>query len=415
MKINNKKLIIIRDKETNGDINYSYPFIDILHTNHVPSIISLLTTNNKYIFHKKYKKQSKFIYRIAKFLGKIWSYKDEIKNLLLLQNYNFNTLIIYNHAIIQNIFGFHLNQKVNIFSAVIPQATNQIKFSRHIYLLILSAFIQIKLIKTNNQRVLILLFNCTDFVFAKFIRKLFPNATIMNRFVDDFSSPLLKIYDILNFYKKMSHLNIKIESYSQKLCQYNNFIFYQPNLVSFKKLKHISSRFKTNTSITSAFLVAGGSKGRFERIINLAKNLIQYNIVCEFYITQLDSKQSEQALYLNKINPNIKIHPNQGFSYSEYINNFVKANLIIDIFSLYPEEGYSYRIPECLAINKKLITDRYIIREEPFYCENNIFIIEEIFNHEKFQLFLQAKTLPYKNIDIFNMDIYFKTLLENNN
>ena len=129
----------------------------------------------------------------------------------------------------------------------------------------------------------------------------------------------------------------------------------------------------------------------------------------------MDSKQSEQALYLNKINPNIKIHPNQGFSYSEYINNFVKANLIIDIFSLYPEEGYSYRIPECLAINKKLITDRYIIREEPFYCENNIFIIEEIFNHEKFQLFLQAKILPYKNIDIFNMDIYFKTLLENNN
>lgn len=85
------------------------------------------------------------------------------------------------------------------------------------------------------------------------------------------------------------------------------------------------------------------------------------------------------------------------------------------MFSLYPEEGYSYRIPECLAINKKLITDRYIIKNEPFYCENNIFIVEDTFNHERFQKFLHANLLPYINIDIFNIDVYFKKLLTYNN
>lgn len=61
--------------------------------------------------------------------------------------------------------------------------------------------------------------------------------------------------------------------------------------------------------------------------------------------------------------------------YKEYLEETVRAEVVVDLVRIGQEEGFSYRIPEALFLNRKIITNRLILRDEPFYSPERIFLI----------------------------------------
>ena len=67
--------------------------------------------------------------------------------------------------------------------------------------------------------------------------------------------------------------------------------------------------------------------------------------------------------------------PSTWKPYSEYLRETARAEVIVDLVRIGQEEGFSYRIPEALFLNRKIITNRLILRDEPFYSPERIFLI----------------------------------------
>ena len=61
--------------------------------------------------------------------------------------------------------------------------------------------------------------------------------------------------------------------------------------------------------------------------------------------------------------------------YELYLRDMVKSEVVIDLCRISQEEGLSYRIPEALFLNRKIITNRLIVRDEPFYSSDRVFLI----------------------------------------
>lgn len=61
--------------------------------------------------------------------------------------------------------------------------------------------------------------------------------------------------------------------------------------------------------------------------------------------------------------------------YPKYLEETARAEVVVDLVRLCQEEGFSYRIPEALFLNRKIITNRLILRDEPFYSPERIFLI----------------------------------------
>ena len=65
----------------------------------------------------------------------------------------------------------------------------------------------------------------------------------------------------------------------------------------------------------------------------------------------------------------------KGLSYKDYIKFVSTGEVIIDLVRLNPEEGFPFRIPEALAFEKKVITNRRIIINSEFYDPTRFFVI----------------------------------------
>lgn len=86
---------------------------------------------------------------------------------------------------------------------------------------------------------------------------------------------------------------------------------------------------------------------------------------------------------LNKIfkNPKKWVYTKVTYSsrdwlpYSEFASISAKAEIYIDLIRVNENEGFSFRIPEALTINRKIITNRKNIKDELFYDPERIFII----------------------------------------
>ncbi len=61
--------------------------------------------------------------------------------------------------------------------------------------------------------------------------------------------------------------------------------------------------------------------------------------------------------------------------YPDYVRFAAKAEVCVDLYRTSPEEGMSFRIPEALFLNRKIITNRPGVRGEPFYSPERVFII----------------------------------------
>lgn len=65
----------------------------------------------------------------------------------------------------------------------------------------------------------------------------------------------------------------------------------------------------------------------------------------------------------------------QWVPYPAYLKEAAAAEVFIDTVRLSQSEGFSFRIPEALALNRKIITNRTAVLSEPFYSPERVFVI----------------------------------------
>lgn len=61
--------------------------------------------------------------------------------------------------------------------------------------------------------------------------------------------------------------------------------------------------------------------------------------------------------------------------YEEFLKQSALAEVYVDLYRMGPAEGFSYRIPEALWLNRKIISNRMLLQYEPFYSKDRIFLI----------------------------------------
>lgn len=61
--------------------------------------------------------------------------------------------------------------------------------------------------------------------------------------------------------------------------------------------------------------------------------------------------------------------------YIQFAKEYASSEIYIDLLRVNDQEGFSFRIPEALWLNRKIITNRLSILHEPFYSSDRFFII----------------------------------------
>ena len=132
-------------------------------------------------------------------------------------------------------------------------------------------------------------------------------------------------------------------------------------------------------------------------------------------------KNNDNIIKLNQINSNLGYQAitilKKYINYNEYIKLLSQYNIIIDFYRFNSDEGYSFRIPEAIILNKKIITNRQIIKYESFYKPQNILLIEKdqngniTFEKDNLQIFLSTLLPDYtqNDVDLFSSEQYLIT------
>lgn len=79
--------------------------------------------------------------------------------------------------------------------------------------------------------------------------------------------------------------------------------------------------------------------------------------------------------------------------YVKFAKNSASAEIYVDLFREKPEEGFSFRIPEALWLNRKIISNRKCLQKEPFYSPERIFLIG-VDSVERLRSFLEMDVEP---------------------
>lgn len=90
-------------------------------------------------------------------------------------------------------------------------------------------------------------------------------------------------------------------------------------------------------------------------------------------------------------------------AYPFYLATAVQSEIAIDLYRVDPYEGFSYRLPEALWLNKKVITDRLAILDEPFYDKTRFFVIGHD-DTDRFGEFISSPYLPVKEEQLRQFD-----------
>lgn len=79
--------------------------------------------------------------------------------------------------------------------------------------------------------------------------------------------------------------------------------------------------------------------------------------------------------YINEYIINIDNIKRERISYSRYLGYVSKSEIVIDMCRINQQEGFSFRIPEALILNRKIITNRRLVLSSDFYDASRFFVI----------------------------------------
>ena len=94
--------------------------------------------------------------------------------------------------------------------------------------------------------------------------------------------------------------------------------------------------------------------------------------------------------------------------YTEFAKIYARSEIYVDLFRVCEDEGFSFRIPEALFLNRKIISNRLNLRNEPFYSPERIFLIG-IDPIERLQKFLEKdiEPLPETILRLYNSRLWW--------
>ena len=153
------------------------------------------------------------------------------------------------------------------------------------------------------------------------------------------------------------------------------------------------------------YFTGSGQKDRVTILSQIADNSPDLRIIFNFHI-----------LFFSKYVKNIII-PKSGFkfylgniSHHKIIEGMIRSKAVIDIPSSY-QSGLTIRTFEVLSLGRKLITTNQNIRNEPFFSEKNILIIDKN-TPEISRKFLEE---PFVSIDMTNysLESFLLEMLQN--
>ena len=356
------------DKSYQEYVDIFSDFMEIKKANDFPSVLEIIRNKNVYYFYnEKLKKKNSLKCKLIKFLNKRLKEKAIYKTFFeknIKNNLEFNALILVHGPLIKPWIEEHYidNIKDKILWYWLPM--NNLEESKSVIKAILNNLpYSIAIDETYTGKIILL--NNDDEDLIKCIKYKFPKANFYLRYVDATvqidSNNLLK--DLLtgdvyaNIFSKIAFIQeqyINVVSYSKIEAEVFN-IDYVPNRVNFQKLRALEGIYKNLEKIW--FFAGNGSGKRFQCILNLVNSLITAKIKSKFIITNLNNEQKDQLINLSK--------------------DQIASPVFIDLFRLYPDEGYSYRLAEAFALNKNIISNRFLLKTEKFYNNSKIYLTDD--------------------------------------
>lgn len=79
--------------------------------------------------------------------------------------------------------------------------------------------------------------------------------------------------------------------------------------------------------------------------------------------------------------------------YEIFLRRAASSEVCVDLYRVNPEEGFSYRMIEALALNRKIITNRLNVVDEPFYSPERVFLLGQD-SFERLEVFLESDIDP---------------------
>lgn len=213
----------------------------------------------------------------------------------------------------------------------------------------------------------------------EYVSRSFPNANFELRYFDAVKPKRLNVLkNIIQFCKTR---DFKITGYEKKLCE-QLAIPYEINKINDSKLSQLSV---SNKVFDLAFLGLP-SKSRMDQlkkiIFDLSSSNLQIKLVVPGFSGSIGSVEVDDQL----------------LPYEDYLKVLAKSKCVLDLWRLYPTEGYSFRIAESMALKTKVITNRVGIKDEPFY-DNSRFLVINDFSGLTPKLIEDFLKTPYKPIE----------------
>lgn len=174
---------------------------------------------------------------------------------------------------------------------------------------------------------------------------------------------------------KVDRESCELWSFSEDDCKqynmkYNSTYYFEKNESDYLECKENVDLF-----------FVGADKGRYEKLMKIKKDAENNNLSVDFRIIK-DNTSVLGGNYSQRLN------------YIEVVNLVKKSKAILELLQS-GQTGYSLRVMESIAFEKKLITDNKVIVNAPFYNKNNIYVIKE----DNFEGVVEFLNCPYEKID----------------
>ncbi|MFU0841422.1 MAG: hypothetical protein ACFWTZ_02180 [Burkholderia sp.] len=168
-------------------------------------------------------------------------------------------------------------------------------------------------------------------------------------------------------------------------------IFYRPNGVNVKKVRSLDVPWRGKLGV-----FIGGASGRTVNqrtrpllsIVEASKRIFGYYTPIQIQTAASDA---------------------QWLSYPLYLKEAAQAEVFIDMVGLSQSEVFSFRIPEALALNRKIITNRMTVLSEPFYSPERVFVIGQD-SEESLRAFFarDIEPIPKDVLDLYDASLWWK-------
>lgn len=378
----------------------------------VPSFLEIFFSRNKFYFQKNVARKHRWKFFACKVTMHRYTWFDEFLQFAR-NDYREGDVAFLCDSVLADITRFgagHFPGKFHFFmvNALQPTLNKNAKWVR-LYLMFMMGMLRVR----EDVRITVVLEDATNRIVFRLIHSIFPSAKIINRFVNE-PTELRNFTNISVIRKLLGYCrdhDIGLQCYSKKTA-FEYGIEYLPN---FYDADVIRERQAAITPDNSVFFIGVCSEQRAPFIFSLAQILLLNGIRINFYLFGMSEENMRRCRKINEEYGDEYIHINEYMEFDGYIDAMLRSGTMIDFYRVRSNEGYSFRTAEALFAGKKLITNRPHIREEDFFDERFIFILDRYGreSHEdlagRFLSFVRSTEKPeYKNTEIFDLKYWME-------